>query len=219
MQNRRFLKGTAGYKNIMESGSLGKIGLVSTDFFINPGYGSFRDQVLTHALLTDMAVHTFDMVRYMFGAEPLTVYCHGFSPPGLWFKGAPAAICIFEMTGGLVFNYRGYWSSRTLMTTWEGTWRADGSKGTAIWNEKNEQFCEILKYDDIRMGNEKELIYPANEWDGLVWHSGCLENMFNALAASKKPMTDCTDNIKSIAMVFAAIKSSEEKIKVEVVYA
>lgn len=42
-------------------------------------------------------------------------------------------------------------------------------------------------------------------------HDGCLDAMFSAYLAEEKAETDCEDNIYSVAMAFAAIKSAEEK--------
>jgi hypothetical protein len=43
---------------------------------------------------------------------------------------------------------------------------------------------------------------------------GCLDEMFTALINNRKAETDCRDNIKSMAMVFGALKSAEEQRKV-----
>lgn len=226
MQNRRWLKPTIGLKKILDSGWIGELGMISADFFINPGYGTFRDMSLEHALLTDMAVHTFDMVRFMTGKEPVSVYCHEFSMPGSWFHGKPAAICIFEMTDGVVFQYRGCWCARTMLTKWEASWRADGNLGTAVWDENDNQYVEVVKTADARscaqkngtLFEERIKLIPENNWEGLAWHSGCIDNMYESVVSGEKPMTVCEDNIKSLAMVFAAIRSAKEKRKVEVVW-
>jgi len=43
-------------------------------------------------------------------------------------------MAIFEMSNGVVFNYRGRWCAEGLNTPWECTWRAVGEKGTALWD-------------------------------------------------------------------------------------
>ena len=37
-------------------------------------------------LILDMAIHTFDQARFITGADPVSVYCHEFNPPGSWYK-------------------------------------------------------------------------------------------------------------------------------------
>ena len=43
-----------------------------------------------------------------------------------------------------------------------------------------------------------------------------LEDLFDALETGRTPSTDCKDNVYSIAMVLASIKSIEENRKVEI---
>lgn len=52
-------------------------------------------------------------------------------------------------------------------------------------------------------------------WPGQEGHRGCLDEMFQALAEQRKPETDGTDNIKSMAMVYGALQSAREGRKVD----
>ena len=45
----------------------------------------------------------------MTGADALAVTCHEFNPAWSWYRHGAGASAIFEMTGGLVFTYRGCW--------------------------------------------------------------------------------------------------------------
>ena len=54
----------------------------------------------------------------------------------------------------------------------------------------------------------KRIEAPVN-WQGREGHEGCLDEMFDALLEGRKAETDCSDNIKSMAMVFAAWKVPE----------
>ena len=66
-----------------------------------------------------MAIHTFDMARFISGADPVAVYCKEWNPSGSWYDHDASAIAIFEMTGGIVYTYRGSWCAEGLNTTWE----------------------------------------------------------------------------------------------------
>lgn len=89
---------------------------------------------MDHPLIVDMAIHTFDQARFISGTDPISVYCHEYNPPGSWYKGNAAAICIFEMSDGSVFTYRGSWAAEGQNTSWESAWRVTGSEGTALWD-------------------------------------------------------------------------------------
>jgi predicted dehydrogenase len=51
-------------------------------------------------------------------------------------------------------------------------------------------------------------------WNGREGHDGCLDEMFAALEEGRPAETDCTDNIKSMAMVFGALESAKTGRKV-----
>ena len=81
------------------------------------------------------------------GANPVSVYCQEFNPPGSWYAGNAMAICIYEMSDGSVFNYRGSWCAGA-QTSWEAAWRVTGEKGTAIWDGHDEIYAEFVAEGD-----------------------------------------------------------------------
>ena len=52
---------------------LGDLGSLSTEFFKAPHFGGFRED-MAQPLLVDMAIHQFDLARYLLDAEPVSVY-------------------------------------------------------------------------------------------------------------------------------------------------
>ncbi|MGE7828359.1 Gfo/Idh/MocA family protein [Paenibacillus sp. NPDC093718] len=215
MQNRRFDPRIRAFKDLIDSGAIGKPGFIGADFFLGAHFGGFRDQ-MDSPLLLDMAIHTFDQARMISGADPVSVYCQEFNPPGSWYAGNAMAICIYEMSDGSVFNYRGSWCAEGAQTSWEAAWRVTGEKGTAIWDGHNEIYAEFVAEGDqsgnfIRKYERTEGTLPIMEKTG---HHGCLEHMFHALEAGIKPETDCSDNVYSMAMVLAALESAKTGQKV-----
>src|SRR5581483_10997567 len=125
MQNRRYLKQIRAFRDLLASEAIGTVGSIHADFFLGPHFGGFRD-AMESPLIVDMAIHTFDQARFITGADPASVYCHEFNPPGSWYEGNASAICIFEMSDGSVFSYRGSWCAEGLNTSWESDWRVTG---------------------------------------------------------------------------------------------
>lgn len=215
MQNRRFDPRIRAYRNLITEGTIGKPGFVGADFFIGAHFGGFRD-AMDSPLLLDMAIHTFDQARFIIGADPVSVYCQEFNPPGSWYAGNAMAVCIYEMSDGSVFNYRGSWCAEGMPTSWEASWRVTGERGTAIWDGHGEPFAEVVAAGDqtgkfIRDYERVNSLLPemAN-----TFHHGCLDDMFAALEEGRKPETDCSDNIYSMAMVLAALESAKTGRKV-----
>ena len=214
MQNRRYLKNIRAYKELIRSGTIGKPGLICADFFIGAHFGGFRD-LMDSPLILDMAIHTFDQARFIAGGDPVSVYCHEFNPEGSWYKGNASAVCIFEFSNGAVFSYRGSWCAEGASTSWESDWRVTGSHGTALWDGKNLPYAESLLPGQTEGFTRKtERVEAEASWNGREGHDGCLDEMFSALLEGRKAETDCTDNIKSMAMVFGAIESAKTGRKI-----
>lgn len=218
MQNRRYLKMGRAFQGLISSGAIGKAGFICADFFLGPHFGGFRD-IMESPLILDMAIHTFDQARFYTGGHPVSVYCQEFNPTGSWYKGNAAAVCIFEFSDGSVFCYRGSWCSEGCDTSWEASWRITGSQGTAIWDGKSDPYAEVVDPDGekgfVLKHKRVEAVY---DWEGSEGHFGCLDEMFAALVEGRKPETDCSDNIGSMAMVFGAIQSAREGRKVLLKY-
>lgn len=218
MQNRRFDPKIRAVRQMITDQTIGKPGIIGADFFLGPHFGGFREQ-MESPLLLDMAIHTFDQARYILGADPISVYCHEFNPAGSWFEGNAAAICIFEMSDGTIFNYRGSWCAEGAPTSWQSSWRITGEKGTIIWDGSHAPYAEVIpaegeKGNFMRQTVKVEAPKIENLNDSL--HSNCLDEMFASLIEKRRAETDSRDNIKSMAMVFAAIESARKGEKINI---
>lgn len=214
MQNRRYNANIRAFRGLIAEGTIGRIGYVGADFFIGAHFGGFRD-AMDSPLILDMAIHTFDQARFLTGADPVTVYCHEFNPPGSWYEGNAAAVCIFEMSDGSVFCYRGSWCAEGTPTSWESAWRITGERGTAIWDGEHAPYAEVVAAgQEGKFIRECERIEAAFEWAGREGHAGCLDEMFASLEEGRRAETDGRDNIHSMAMVLGAIESAKTGRKV-----
>ena len=214
IQNRRYLAGVRRMKRFLDSGALGAVSTVDCDFYLAFHPGGYREQI-RHVLLLDMAIHTFDVARYLMGADVRAVYCHEWNPRGSWYAHGASAACIFEMSNGAVFNYRGSWCANGLATPWNSEWRFVGEKGTAKWT-KDEEYAarEVI---DAKSTQFRSLeVAPFDLTDRIGEHGGVIREFLDCMTRGGTPETVCTDNIKSLAMVFAAIESAETGQRVEV---
>ncbi|HEY1215761.1 MAG TPA: Gfo/Idh/MocA family oxidoreductase, partial [Bryobacteraceae bacterium] len=216
MQNRRYDANIRALRELIDAGTIGRIGYVGADFFLAPHFGGFRD-AMASPLILDMAIHTFDQARFITGADPVTVYCHEFNPPGSWYAGNASAICIYEMSDGSVFCYRGSWCAEGAPTTWEAAWRVTGELGTAIWDGLGAPYAEIVAPGDQagKFVRDHQRVEADVRWPGRGGHAGCLDEMFAALLDGRRAETDCRDNIKSMAMVLGALESAKSGQKIE----
>lgn len=57
MQNRRYDANIRSLRELINAGTIGRVGYVGADFFLAPHFGGFRD-VMESPLILDMAIHT-----------------------------------------------------------------------------------------------------------------------------------------------------------------
>src|SRR5690606_15565314 len=161
MQNRRFDANIRRLRAFIESGLIGPLTMLNSDFFVGAHFGGFRDR-MEHVLLLDMAIHTFDAARFISGADPVSVYCKEWNPAGSWYDQDAAAICIFEMTDGIVYSYRGSWCAEGLRTTWESEWRVIGQRGSILWPGDERMQAQVITADEGFFRPVKDVDIPAD---------------------------------------------------------
>jgi predicted dehydrogenase len=213
MQNRRYAASIRALREFLAGGELGGLTTLNSDFYVGAHFGGFRVE-MKHVLLLDMAIHSFDQARFLSGADPVSVYCHEWNPAGSWYAHGASAVAIFEMSNGLVCTYRGSWCAEGQRTTWECDWHAVGTRGYALWDGGDKLRAERPGPRDATNADEfihvtTPLAIPAVNWPGPDGHAGCIHHFLDCVRAGRVPETDCSDNIKSLAMVFGAIESAE----------
>jgi predicted dehydrogenase len=190
-------------------GELGTIGLLSTEFMKAPHFGGFREE-MEHPLLVDMAIHGFDVARYLLGRVPVSVSCRSFNPSWSWFRGDAAATALFEFEDGVRFQYVGSWVAPGLETSWNGSWRIGGSDGTATWDGEDEVVVQTGSRDAERLVVAPG---PAESIDG------SLADFVRAVRSGGRPRSgEIHDNVLTLAMVEAAVRSAERGTRVEVAH-
>ncbi|MFH1732769.1 MAG: Gfo/Idh/MocA family oxidoreductase [Planctomycetota bacterium] len=213
-QSRRWEMKHAQIEKAVAGGRLGTLTTVNCDFYIGAHFGGFRD-VMPSPLILDMAIHHFDLARYITGEDPVAVYAREFNPKGSWYKGDVAASCIFEMTNGVIFTYRGSWCAEGCSTSWHGDWRFIGDKGTLLYDHDGEPHGQVIAKDEGFVRAMKDLKVPdaTMKYGGM---HGALREMLRFLRTGKMSQCECHDNIKSLAMVFGVIESSRKGQRVPV---
>ncbi|UVJ38774.1 Gfo/Idh/MocA family protein [Arthrobacter sp. CJ23] len=199
-QSRRYNRQLFDAKQL--SSSLGPVGIVSAEFFKAPHFGGFRD-AMDHPLLLDMAIHQFDMARFLLDADPVSVFCEEYNPSWSWYRGDAGSTAIFEMTGGARFVFTGSWCSPGQETSWNASWRISGEHGTVLWDGDNEPVSSLA----ATAGPGED---PGQEI------AGSLRDFVSAVRTGSTPMGRVHQNIMSLAMVEAAIHSASSGTRVSV---
>ncbi len=213
-QSRRWVDKHYAIRDAIGAGAIGRLTTANCDFYMGCHFGGFRDR-MPSPLILDMAIHHFDLARFLTGADPVSVYAREFNPRGSWYRGDAAACCLFEMTGGIVFSYRGSWCAEGCHTSWQGDWRLIGEKGTLLYERDESPRGQAVRKAGGFYSELKDLKVPVRAMKHGGMH-GALREMLAFLRTGRRPQTECHDNIQSLAMVFAAIESSRKGKQVPV---
>ncbi len=200
-QSRRYYPVLAELKQ--QLGSLGTIGMVTTEYSMAPRFGGFREE-MDSPLLLDMSIHAFDVARYLLDADPVSVYCESFNPGWSWYQGDSAATAIFEFENGIRYTYVGSWCSPGFETSWNGSWRVSGSAGTALWDGESRP-----RVDGVGAGSTESADAGVGETI-----AGSLAEFIAALRTGQVPSGEVHSNILSLAMVEGAVRSAETRHRV-----
>ena len=210
IQNRRYLANVRRIRHLIESQELGPVTSLHCEFFLAPHFGGFREQ-MSHVLLLDMAIHTFDVARYFAGGRPEAVYCREWEPANSWYRQGAGAAAIFEFPSGVVFDYRGSWCADGLMTSWEGVWRIVCAHGSITWDGKDDVAAARTtgRRDGLFDASEPVEVPPLGDDDRIGGHLGVMRDFLAAVRGGPPPETVGSDNILSLAMALGAIESAE----------
>lgn len=202
-QSRRYYPVLGEFKKSLNA--LGEVGIATTEFFMAPRFGGFRDS-MDHPLLVDMSIHAFDVARYLLDAEPVSVYCDSYNPAWSWYAGDAATTAIFEFEGGIRYTFVGSWCSPGAETSWNGSWRVSGSKGSATWDGETMPMVDV-EGDDSKQGQ-------SDDGSGHETIAGSLAEFLDSIRTGRTPSGEVHSNVLSLAMVEAAVHSAQRGTRV-----
>ena len=199
-ENYRFGDGARAAREIVDNGEIGQPEFLSMDYFVGHTFpdGDWRNDY-RYPLLIENATHQFDLVRYVTGADPESVYCNALPSARTPHWAYPSVSAQFTMTRGMHFQFNASWSYPELGTPWEGNWRLYGSEGALSWTQD--------RIEVHRDGGVRTVDVPSKDSDHTL--SATFDEFHAALVDGRPSTTDIEDNIKTVAMVFGAIRSHE----------
>jgi predicted dehydrogenase len=203
-QSRRFYNELARLRSIADR--LGRVGAIATEFYKAPHFGGFRDR-MEQPLLVDMAIHQFDMARYLLRADPVSVSCSSWNPAWSWFDGDASATATFEFDDGARYTFTGSWCAPGRETSWNGSWRVSAEHGTAVWD--GEGVPEAEGSDGLPI----DRLPDAPEGPEEI--AGSLAEFVRCLRTGEVPQSEIHENIDSLAMVEAAVLSADTGERVD----
>lgn len=195
-QNYRYRSPIQTLKSALNSGKMGTVGSASVEFFRGPHFGGFREE-MPYPLIIDMSIHHFDLMRFLLGSDPVSVYGTSWNPPWSWYAGDASAAVTLTFDGDVVVTYNGSWCSQARDTSWNANWRFECSKGVVV-------MADDVVYSQAT-GEEPVLVAPVQM--AREGQSYLLEEFRQAVTADSPVGTPCQDNILSLGVVFDVVAS------------
>ncbi len=215
IQNYRYTSRIMTFKDVLTSGRLGRVNYVlgrfAADYRDPRAWGAWRHRI-PHSLLVEGAVHHFDQLRNLADADCLTVAGWEWDPDWGTFEYESTALFVFKMANGMVTQYEGNLMSVGHQNSWHHEYyRAECEGGAVVLNSDDK--VRVLEWQGhgIRM---EELKPIAPQWQG---HEYQINEFLDWLEGGPAPRTAIDDNIKTAAMLFAAMDASAGNTTADVV--
>lgn len=212
-QNYRYQLHTWTMANLVQSGRIGRIGQAKLDFYLGMDFGGGFRHEMQYPLLIDMSIHHVDLIRFITGLNPVSVRGEAWNPSWSNYKGDASCSVIFEMQGGARVLYNGSWCAKGQYSSWAGNWLVEGDNGSMEYRDDTITVRDIPEL--YNGGDPKEITPDPPEKQSQEF---VLNDFIESIRNSARPKTDVSDNIYSIAMVFAAVDAVKtgKRIPIEI---
>lgn len=170
-------------------------------------WGAFRAE-MEDPLMLEMSIHHFDLIRALLGRDPVSVWAETWNAPWSRFKGDVFAIARFKFEGGLPVIYYGNKVSRGHITNWYGTITAEGENATLTVEYPRLYKTTMGASYLFPKGPEEDIMRATDEKPAGASNAAVFEEFYNAIKEGRQAESSIDDNLKSMAMVTAAIDSS-----------
>ena len=154
-------------------------------------------------MLWEQSIHHFDLMRYVYRSEPVSVFGHTFNPSWSMYRDDANVSALITFANGLTVNYQGLWQSNWHVPGFQ--WRTECARGVVVQNDQFGDLHYALHADPALMPVP---LPPYEQW---INDAEALLAAFVAGLRGTAPLP-CTgrDHLSSLRMVQACILSSQQ---------
>ncbi len=174
-------------------------------------YERWRDGRLPHLndyplamaqpMLWEQSVHHFDLMRFVYDAEPVRVSARTFNPSWSMYDGDANVGALLTLTGGIEVTYQGTWAGNWRRMGFE--WRTECRRGVAVQGDMFGALGYALRDDPeltpVPLPREEPWVDDAR---------GLLDDFVAHLREGTPLPCPGTDHLSSLRMVEACVRSS-----------
>lgn len=216
-QNYRFRRQARALTELVRAGRLGRLTAIRCECRrdLRAAWVSPRDWRgrMPHPYLLDMAVHHVDLVRAIAGCEVAEVDARSWRAPDGPFRHDPTVSALLTLADGTPVAYDGSWvEALGRETSWNGDWEVVGSRGRATWTGGVQAALRGTVSVEMNGDRRRAALPVLPALDRL----GVLHEARRAIRAGEEPECSAADNLRTLAVVLAMARSTEERRPVRV---
>ncbi len=156
---------------------------------------------MTQPMLWEQSIHHFDLMRFVYGAEPVRISARTFNPSWSMYEGDANVGALITFTGGIEVNYQGTWAGNWQEMGFE--WRTECRRGIAVQREMFGALGYALRDDQeltpVSLPEEEPWVDDAR---------GFLRDFVSHFRDGTPLPCPGIDHLNSLRMVEACIRSS-----------
>jgi len=161
-----------------------------------------------HPMLVDQTIHHFDLIRYCYRAEPVSIQANTWNPAWSLYGHDSNVASFMELEGGVRVQYLGTWTGGWNRLCFE--WRTDCEHGIVTQRQLDSDLCTAAT------GDPDLTPVPLETFAGAHEDSLRLLRLFVDSVRARQPVPcDGRDHLQTLAMVFAAMESNETGRRVD----
>jgi predicted dehydrogenase len=206
-QKARYHPWVRRFRRALQSGELGGLSHITHTY--KDGrltWGQFRHEMLD-PLFIEMSIHHFDLLRAITGRDPVSVWAESWNPPWSGFRGDIVGFARFRFEGDLPVLCTANKISRGDLTSWYGDIVAEGEQATLSLVYPRLYITRMGATPASPVGPQTDVLTATEPQLG---QDASFAEFLAAIAAGRPAETSAEDNLKSVAMVLAAIDSARQ---------
>jgi predicted dehydrogenase len=212
-QNYRYYPAAQTVAALAHSNVFGKLVGGKLDFRRNNVLAKGGNTNWPDPMIADMAVHHYDLMRMIIGADPLEISARSWNTANSPYREDPCAAMTLTFPNDVTIAYRGSWVDAGPQTAWAGEWQLDYEKATLFWTGRGAEPWQT-KRDRIQIKRPHEELedvildpYPLHD------RAGVLHGLAETLRTGQEPAYFPTgrSNLGTLATIEAALKSAAQR--------
>jgi predicted dehydrogenase len=216
VQNYRYNAPMLTMRRVLADGRVGNTNYIvarfAADYRVYGSWGALFRHEIPHGLLVEGAVHHFDMLRNLSGGDCARIAGWDWNPPWSSSRGEFCALYTMGMTNGVHCTYEGSGTAAGEQNSWhDESYRAECAEGAVTVGR--DHVVRLQRYTPAAGLVIQELPPVAAVYQGHTW---IIDEFLTWLDGGPAPATTIDDNIKTTAMLFAAIEAARTNTVVDV---